>query len=467
MKENADGTIVKYKARLVACGYKQIAGIDYSNTFAPVIKLSTVRALLALAAKQGYNITQADVVTAFLHAFMEEEVYMDQPEGFVQKDENGEPLVCLLLKSIYGLKQAGRNWNKFLDTWFKKNKLKVGGADPCLYIYKDDLGNFLAIGIHVDDFLIIDNNPELRQKFIEDMSKSFKLDFLGDAKWVLQVKITRTPNSITIDQSKYIKDVLEKFEMTNCKPASTPMEKEIVKSDLKCDKSEYMSLVGSLIYVAVVTRPDISFAVSTVSQSMSDPCMSDFIAAKRILRYLKGTIDLGIIYSNINAENNCLLGFSDSDWAGDKVTRKSTTGYVFLFANAAISWSSRKQPTIALSSTEAEYMAGCGAVQELIYLRMLFHDLGHLKDGPTLLFQDNQGAINLAIDFFSTKRTKHIDVKYHFIRQHIEEGRVKVNYISTTKMIADCLTKPVGKIILEKCKSRIFGLHCGSIEGGC
>ena len=183
-----------------------------------------------------------------------------------------------------------------------------------------------------------------------------------------------------------------------------------------------MSLVGSLIYVAVVTRPDISFAVSTVSQSMSDPCMSDFIAAKRILRYLKGTIDLGITYSNINAENNCLLGFSDFDWAGDKVTRKSTTGYVFLFANAAISWSSRKQPTIALSSTEAEYMAGCGVIQELIYLRMLFYDLGHLKDGPTLLFQDNQGAINLAIDFFSIKRTKHIDVKYHFIGQHIEEG---------------------------------------------
>ena len=204
VKENADGTIAKYKARLVACGYTQIEGIDYSNTFAPVIKLSTIRALLALAAKQGYNITQADVVTAFLHAFMEEEVYMDQPQGFEKKGENGESLVCLLLRSIYGLKQAGRNWNKFLDTWFKKNKFKVGGADPCLYIYKDENGNFIFIGIHVDDFLIFDNNPALRQKFIEDMSKSFSLDFLGDAKWVLQVKITRAENSITIDQSKII-----------------------------------------------------------------------------------------------------------------------------------------------------------------------------------------------------------------------------------------------------------------------
>ena len=209
-------------------------------------------------------------------------------------------------------------------------------------------------------------------KFIENMSKSFSLDFLGDAKWVLQVKITRAENSITIDQSKYIIDMLEKFGMTDCKSATTPMEKEIIKSDTKCDKHEYMSLVGSLIYVAVVTRPDIAFAVSTVSQSMSDPTTSDFIAAKRILRYLKGTIDLGITYSNFNNENNDLLGYSDSDWGGDKETRKSTTGYVFMYANAAISWSSRKQQTVALSSTEAEYMAGCNAVQELLYLRMYF-----------------------------------------------------------------------------------------------
>ncbi|MHB1850521.1 MAG: Ty1/Copia family ribonuclease HI, partial [Acidimicrobiales bacterium] len=457
VKENADGTVSVYKTRLVACGYSQIFGVDYFNTYAPTIKLSTVRAILAVAAKQGYNITQADVVTAYLHAAMTEEVYMDQPEGFEQKGENGETLVCLLKKSIYGLKQAGRNWNKFLDTWFKGNKFKVGGADPCLYIYTDDKGNFVVIGIHVDDFIIIDNNLDLRQKFIQDMSKTFKLDFLGDAKWILQVKLTRTANSITIDQSKYIADILEKFDMINCKVANTPMEKTIVKSDLKCDKSDFMSLVGKLIYVSVVTRPDIAYAVSTIGQSSSDPSLSDFIAAKRILRYLKGTIDLGIKYSKSSSTSNSLFGFSDSDWANDK-TRKSTTGYVFIFANAAISWSSRKQPTIALSSTEAEYMAGCNATQELLYLRMLFQDLGQLEDGPTLLFQDNQGAINLANDFFSTKRTKHIDVKFHFIRQHIKEGRVKVNYIPTSDMVADCLTKPVGKIILEKCKVIIFGL---------
>ena len=198
--------------------------------------------------------------------------------------------------------------------------------------------------------------------------------------------------------------------------------------------------------------------------SLANPTTSDLIAAKRILRYLKGTMNLGITYSTSTNEDikEDLYAYSDASYAGCKITRKSTTGYVVLYANAAISWRSHKQSTIALSSTEAEYMASCDASQEFMYLRMLFSDLGHLKDGPTLLFQDNQGSIRLAEDFNSTKRTKHIDVKYHFIRKQVEKKRIFIDYIPTSDMVADCLTKPVGKVILERCRAKMLGLPCSN-----
>jgi hypothetical protein len=458
IKENADGTIAKYKARLVAKGYTQREGIDFTDTFAPVVKFTTIRTLLALAALKDYSVNQMDISTAYLHADVETDLYMEQPDGFKIMGEDGQPLVCKLHKSIYGLKQAGRNWNKLLDAWLKNHNMEVSGSDPCLYVYQGtNPDDFLALGMYVDDLITIDNNPELRGALVEEMRKSFKLVDLGQAKWILGMRVSYGDGEIKVDQEKYLRDVLTRFGMEECKQMSTPATPETKEEEVShpADKQEYMSLVGSLIYLSVVTRPDISFAVGRAGQAMANPTQADLVAAKRILRYLQGTKEVAITYSRTGEPQ--LIGYTDSDWAGDRETRKSTTGYMFTMAGAAISWSSKRQQTIALSSTEAEYMAASSAAQEVMYLRALLLSLRHKQDGPTILYQDNQGAIAIGKDFVSNRRTKHIDIKYHYIRERVEKGDIQLQYLSTEEMIADCLTKPVGKQILDRAKKFIFG----------
>ena len=248
LKKNSDGTISKYKARLVAKGFTQVDGVDYNETFAPVVKFTTIRTMLATAAIRNYRVCQLDISTAYLHADIEEEIYMEQPEGYEVTGENGEYLVCKLNKSIYGLKQAGRNWNKLMDGWLKNNNLQVSEADPCLYIYRsENVHDFLALAIYVDDLLTIDNNKSLRDKLVTSMEKDFKLVDLGEANWLLGMKITRDEDSIQIDQEKYSTTVLERFNMTesksvhntSCTSSNTNNEKDMEV----LNQGEYMKLL--------------------------------------------------------------------------------------------------------------------------------------------------------------------------------------------------------------------------------
>ena len=323
--------------------------------------------------------------------------------------------MCRLKKSIYGLKQAGRNWNKLFDSWLKDNNFRASKVDPCLYILNtNESTKFLALAIYVDDIISVDNMPELREKLVADLSKKSKLVDLQEAKWVLGTRIQQSEGSISIDQEKYLNDVLERFGMRDAKPAKTPAVAggaTVEKSEPYKNRSEYQSLVGSLIYLAVVTRPDISFAVGKAGQAMANPTDMDWISAKRILRFAKLNKDAGPVYSNTG--NQDLTGYSDSDWGGDLKTRRSTTGYIFTLEGAAISWKSKRQTTVAISSTEAEYMAGCATAQEAIYLRMLLKDLGREQKEPTLIYQDNQGAIAIGKAITSNRRAKHMNIKYH------------------------------------------------------
>jgi hypothetical protein len=460
LKQNSDGSIARFKARLVAKGYTQKEGIDFNETYAPVAKITTIRSMLALAAMRGYNVNQMDISTAYLHADVKEDLYMEQPEGYQLTGSNGEKLVCKLNKSIYGLKQAGRNWNKTLDNWLQEHQLVQSKVDPCLYLKQSDSQNeFLAMAIYVDDLFSIDNNHEFRKDLATKMSKKFKLTDIGKANWILGTKVVCQDLQIHINQEKYVSDVLERFRMQECKVVNTPVVAggSNIEADSKQyeNKTEYMSLVGSLIYLSVISRPDIAYAVSKAGQKMSNPSETDWIAAKRILRYLKGDNKSGPTYSINGSEE--LLGFVDSDWAGDINSRKSTSGYVFILGGAAISWSSKRQQTVALSSTEAEYMAASSAAQEAIYLRALLKDLGCVQERPTKILQDNQGAIAMAKDVISSRRTKHIDIRYHFIRERIRNGDIHLEYEPTETMLADCLTKPVSKQVMDRAKAIFFG----------
>jgi hypothetical protein len=423
--------------------------------------------MLALSAIKGYNCTQMDVNTAYLHADVDEELYMEQPEGFEIQGENGSRLVCKLNKSIYGLKQAGRNWNRTLDKCLKNNRLTQSKVDPCLYVYDDDNGNFLALAIYVDDMFCIDNNDQIRKTLFDELSKNFKMVDLGRANWILGTKIDKIDGRIRVHQQKYVNDILEKFGMKDCKPVRTPIEvPRPEKDDDPFERKDlYQSLVGSLIYLSIVSRPDISYAVSTVAQRMSSPNHQDWKTAKRILRYLKSSDKIGPEYQSDGNSN--LYGYVDSDWGGDKEFRKSTTGYVFILGGAAISWVSKRQHTVALSSTEAEYMAGSNAAQEAIFLRALLKDLKHEQMEPTKIYQDNQGAIKISNDVINSQRTKHIDIRYHFLRERIIMKEIKLEYIPTEDMVADCLTKPVTEAIIKKAMPTLYGQHVLRSEGEC
>ena len=458
LKENADGSIAKYKARLVAKGYTQRAGIDFTETFAPVVKFTTIRTLLALAALKDYSVNQMDVSTAYLHADVETDLYMEQPDGF-RSWERMESHLCASYTSPFmgssKLEETGTSClmpGSRITTWRWVEPIHVS-----MCIKGDNPDDFLALGMYVDDLITIDNNPTLRKALVVEMCKDFKLVDLGQAKWILGMKISYLDGEIKLDQEKYLKDVLTRFGMQDCKPMSTPAVPDTNEEEVSqlADHQEYMSLVGSLIYLSVVTRPDIAYAVGRAGQAMANPTQADMVAAKRILRYLQASKDIGIVYQRMGEPQ--LIGYADSDWAGDRKTRKSTTGYIFTIAGAAISWASKRQQTVALSSTEAEYIAACAAAQEVMYLRALLSSLEHTQEDPTTLHQDNQGAIAIGKDFASNRRTKHIDIKYHYIRERVEKGDIRLQYLNTEEMIADCLTKPVGKQILDRAKKFIFG----------
>jgi hypothetical protein len=411
--------------------------------------------MLALAALKGYNVNQADVSTAFLHADVDEELYMEQPEGYRIQGEQGQPLVCKLKKSLYGLKQAGRNWNKTLDSWLKENNFTVSKADPCLYTLTVN-GKFIAIAIYVDDIISLDNDPELRRAIIGKLSKRFKVTDIGETKWILGTKVERKDGTIKLHQEKYVNDILQRYQMLDCKPAVTPIvpgQKDEEKKPFE-DINLYRSVVGSLIYLSVVSRPDIAYAVGKVGQKMSNPTQADWMAAKRILRYVRKDTGLGPTYSKDSSKE--VTGYADSDWGGDLEARRSTSGYVFTLGGAAISWSSKRQQTVALSSTEAEYMALCSATQEAIYLKALLKDLKH-EQNMIKIHQDNQGSMMMARNAVVSRRSKHIDIKYHFTREKLASKEIELKYIPTDEMVADCLTKAVSANAIGRAKMILYG----------
>ena len=347
-KLNEEGKVEKCKARLVAKGYSQTAGVDYTEVFAPVARWDTIRSLLAVAAQHGWPIYQLDVKSAFLYGELKEEVYVDQPEGFIRAGE--EDKVYRLRKALYGLKQAPRAWFSRLETYFRREGFEKSNYDHTLF-FKKDGSKLLVVSVYVDDLILTGNDEDMCTKFKSSMKEEFEMTDMGKMKFFLGVEVLQSSEGIHISQKKYAKEVLERFNMWSCNSVKNPIVPgtAISKEGSRvADATIYQQLVGCLMYLTV-TRPDLMFVVCLIARFMSDPKEEHFLIAKRILRYLKGTLEFGIFYKR--SQEMKLIGYTDSDYARDVNDRKSISGYVFLLNGAAICWSSRKQAIVTLSST--------------------------------------------------------------------------------------------------------------------
>nr|AAT44257.1 putative polyprotein [Oryza sativa Japonica Group] len=450
----------RYKARLVAKGYSQIPGIDFNDVFSPVLKHSSIRTLLSIVAVHDYELEQMDVKTAFLHGELEEDIYMEQPEGFVVPGK--ENLVYRLKKSLYGLKQSPRQWYKRFDSFMFSQKFRRSNYDSCVYLKVVD-GSSIYLLLYVDDMLIAAKDKSEIEKLKAQLSSEFEMKDLGAAKKILGMEITRERHSgkLYLSQKGYIEKVLRRFNMHDAKPVSTPLAAHFRLSSDLCPQSDYdieymsrvpyLSVVGSLMYAMVCSRLDLSHALSVVSRYMANPGKEHWKVVQWIFKYLRGTSSACLQFGR---SRDGLVGYVDSDFAGDLDRRRSLTGYVFTIGGCAVSWKASLQATVALSTTEVEYMAISEACKEAIWLRGLYTELCGVTSCINI-FCDSQSAICFTKDQMFHERTKHIDVRYHFIRGVIAEGDVKVCKISTHDNPADMMTKPVPTTKFELCSSLV------------
>uniref|UniRef100_A0A2N9EGM1 Uncharacterized protein n=1 Tax=Fagus sylvatica TaxID=28930 RepID=A0A2N9EGM1_FAGSY len=414
LKRNSDGSISRYKARLVAKGFHQQPGLNFDETFSPVVKPPTVRIVLSLAAQHQWSLRQLDISNVFLHGFLKEDVFMIQPPAKVEPNSGDSKAIKRIFFHVHA---APRAWFERFTSHLLTIGFTASTADPSLFVFRQDL---------------------------------------GPLRYFLGLQIEYGTDYLLVHQRKYITDLLSKFNMHTCKAASTPFsishKLQPSSEALLPDPTPYHSLVGALQY-ATFTRPDITYAVNQVCQYMHKPTATHFAAAKRILRYLQGTLSLGICF---RSGSSVLTAFTDSDWAGDLYDRRSTTGITVFLGNNPITWVSKKQHTVSRSSTEAEYRALASGAAELAWIRQVLCDLGIVLPHAPIMWCDNTSAIALASNPVFHSCTKHIEVDYHFVRERVVHGDLSLLFISTDDQLADLFTKPLSTQRFQRLTSKLM-----------
>ncbi|KAA0063166.1 Beta-galactosidase [Cucumis melo var. makuwa] len=453
LKYKADGTLDRHKARLVAKGFTQTYGIDYSETFSPVAKLNTVRVLLSVAVNKDWPLYQLDVKNAFLNGDLVEEVYMSPPPGF--EAQFGQQ-VCKLQKSLYGLKQSPRAWFDRFTTFVKSQGYSQGHSDHTLFTKASKTGKIAILIVYVDGIVLTGDDQTEISQLKQRMGDEFEIKDLGNLKYFLGMEVARSKEGISVSQRKDTLDLLTETGMLGCRPADTPIEFncKLGNSDdqVPVDKEQYQRLVGKLIYLSH-TRPDISFAVSVVSQFMQASYEKHMEAVNRILRYLKNTPGKGLMFRKTNRKT--IEAYTDSDWAGSVIDRKSTSGYCTFVWGNLVTWRSKKQSVVPRSSAEAEYKAMSLGICEEIWLQKVLSDLHQEYETPLKHFCDNKAAISIANNPVQHDRTKHVEIDRHFIKERLDSGSICIPYIPSSQQIADVLTKGLLRPHFDLCVSKL------------
>jgi hypothetical protein len=439
-KSDAHGTVVRNKARLVAQGYTQVEGVDFDETFAPVARLEPIRILLSISSYLQIKLYQMDVNSAFLNGILKEEVYVEQPKGF--EDHQFPHHVYKLKKALYGLKQAPRAWYERLTTYLLDQSFIRGQADRTLFISNKGEQKLIA-QIYVDDIIFGATIDSQAHAFSDDMKQEFEMSLIGELTYFLGFQVQQTSKGIYVSQFKYAQALVKRFGMDGKSHARTPMSTTAkLHSDAagkSVDQTMFRSMIGSLLYLTA-SRLDIAFSVGVCARFQANPKESHLTAVKRILWYVNATANFGVYFSRDTTLN--LAGYSDADWAGNADDRKSTSGGCFYVGTNLVAWMSKKQNSISLSTAEAEYIAAGSCCTQLMWMKQLLADYG-FPQGMMVVYCDNTSAINISKNLVQHSRTKHIDIRHHFIRDLVENQVVSLDYVSTENQLADLFTKPL------------------------